>query len=112
MNKTSFLLLCVCVTVIVFGQEDKSQSVVGKVVNIEGQAVPKARVVLYYIHTRWGMGNRIIEQTEAGTDGSFHFREPITTASLWPALVSGRTVWVIAPVPNLPFAIIFLYLTI
>ena len=77
MKKICFVLFCLCVTFSAFGQQDKSRAVAGKVANIEGQPISKAKVVLYYIHTRWGMGNRIVEQTESGTDGSFTFKEPL-----------------------------------
>jgi hypothetical protein len=77
MRKVCFLVLLVCVTLAAFGQQDKSRAVSGRVVNIEGQPITKAKVVLFYIHTRWGMGNRIVEQTESETDGSFTFKEPL-----------------------------------
>jgi hypothetical protein len=75
MKEISFLMLWLSAVFAAFGQQDKSEAIAGKVVNLEGRPIAKAEVVLYYVHTRWGMGNRIVEQTESGTDGSFTFRE-------------------------------------
>ncbi|MEJ2703130.1 MAG: carboxypeptidase-like regulatory domain-containing protein [Sedimentisphaerales bacterium] len=74
MEKVCFFALCLCVTIAAFGQQDEVQTVTGKVVDTEGQPIPKAEVVLYYTHTRWGMGNRIAGRTESGADGSFAFK--------------------------------------
>ena len=77
MKKICYFVLSLCVTFTVFGGRKELQTVTGKVVDIKGQPVSKAKVVLYYNHTRWGMGNRIAEQTESEADGSFTFKEPL-----------------------------------
>jgi len=45
------------------------------------QAIPKAKLVLYYNRSRWGLGNRIAEETESAADGSFTFKNPLTYSS-------------------------------
>jgi len=77
MKKSYFLVLSLFVTFAAFGQQSKSQTVTGKIVDTEGQPISKAKVVLYYIHTRWGMGNRVAQETESGTDGSFTFKDSL-----------------------------------
>jgi hypothetical protein len=77
MKKISFLMLWLSAAFAAFAQQDKSQAVAGRVVDLEGRPIAKAEVVLYYVHTRWGMGNRIVERTESETDGSFTFKEPL-----------------------------------
>ncbi len=77
MEKVCFLVLCVCVTFAAFGQQDKSHTVAGRIIDTKGQPISKAKVVLYYNHTRWGMGNRIAEETESGMDGSFTFKDSL-----------------------------------
>jgi hypothetical protein len=75
MEKVFFFVLCLCVTFAAFGQQDEVQTVTGKVVDTEGQPIPKAEVLLYYNYTRWGMGNRIADRIESGADGSFAFED-------------------------------------
>lgn len=77
MKKLCFLVLSLCVTLAAFGQQGKPQTVTGRVVDTKGQPISKAKVVLYYSHTRWGMGNRIAEETESGTDGLFVFKDSL-----------------------------------
>jgi len=77
MKKMYLLVLSLCVTFTAFGGQNESQTVAGKIADTEGQPISKAKVVLYYNHTRWGMGNRIAQETESGTDGSFGFTEPL-----------------------------------
>jgi hypothetical protein len=50
----------------------------GKVVDSEGRPISKARVVLYYNHSKWGLGNRIVEETKSAVDGSFVFARPLS----------------------------------
>jgi len=69
------LILSVFITITASGQQTKPLTCTGKIINAEEQTVPKAKVVLYYLHTRWGMGNRIAHETESGIDGSFTFRD-------------------------------------
>lgn len=77
MWKISVSICCFFLTTTALGQQAKPLTITGRVVNTEGQSIPKAKVALYYNHTRWGMGNRIAEETESGTDGSFTFKEPL-----------------------------------
>jgi len=72
-----FLVLFLCVTFTAFGKQDKPQTVTGRIIDTEGQPISKAKVVLYYNHTRWGMGNRVTQEAESETDGSFVFKEPL-----------------------------------
>jgi len=53
----------------------------GKVVDNDGRPIAKAKVALYYNHSRWGLGNRIVEETSSATDGSFVFKRPLTYSS-------------------------------
>lgn len=78
MKMVNLILLSLCVTCVVFGQPDEHQTITGKIVDTEGQPIPKAKVALYYHYTRWGMDNRISEQTESGPDGLFAFKNPLT----------------------------------
>ena len=59
------------------GGAEEAKEVTGKIVDTEGQAIPQAKVALYYLHTRWGMGNGVEQETESGADGSFAFKEPL-----------------------------------
>ncbi len=77
MQKMCALILSLSLTAVALGQQAKPLTCTGKIINAEEQAVPKAKVVLYYLHTRWGMGNRIAHETESGTDGSFTFRDSL-----------------------------------
>jgi hypothetical protein len=77
MEKKCFLVLCLYVTLAAFGQQARSQAITGKVIDADGKPILKAKVVLYYIHTSWGMGNRIADETESGADGSFIFRDSL-----------------------------------
>jgi len=77
MWKINVLIWYLFLTVAALGQQAKPLNITGRVVNAEGLPISKAEVVLYYNHTRWGMGNRITEETESGTDGSFTFKEPL-----------------------------------
>ena len=72
-----FVLFLCCVPIVTFGRQDDSPIVTGKIIDTKGQPIPKAKVVLYYIHTRWGMGNCVAEETESGIDGSFTFKIPL-----------------------------------
>lgn len=51
---------------------------IGKVADSDGQPIPKAKVALYYNHSKWGLVNRIVEETESAADGSFVFEKPLT----------------------------------
>jgi len=55
-------------------KEAKQVTCTGRVVNAKGKPIPKAKIVLYYLHSRWGMGNRIAQETESGIDGLFTFK--------------------------------------
>ncbi|MBN2180506.1 MAG: redoxin domain-containing protein [Sedimentisphaerales bacterium] len=75
MKKICFLVMSLFVTFAGYGQDVKPQMLSGKVIDSDGKPVSNAKVVLYYQHTRWGMGNRIVGQTESGIDGSFTFED-------------------------------------
>ena len=77
MQKMCALILSLSLITVAFGQQIKPPTCAGRVVNAEGQPIPKAKVVLYYLHSRWGMGNRVARETETGTDGLFTFRDPL-----------------------------------
>ncbi len=77
MWKMSISICYLFLTVTALGQQVKPQTITGRVVNAEGQPIPKAKVALYYNHTRWGMGNRIAEETESGMDGLFTFKDSL-----------------------------------
>ena len=77
MWKMSVSIWCLLITVTTLGQQAKPLTIAGRVVNSEGQPVSKAKVALYYNHTRWGMGNLIAEETESGTDGLFTFKDSL-----------------------------------
>ena len=77
MWKMNVLIWYLFLTVTALGQQAKPLTIAGRVVNAEGQPVSKAKVVLYYNYTRWGMGNRIAEETESGTDGLFAFKDSL-----------------------------------
>ncbi len=49
----------------------------GRVVDADGQPIANAKVVAYHNCSRWGLGNRIAQETVSGPDGSFAFAEPL-----------------------------------
>ena len=53
------------------GEGQKAMSAGGVVVDEQGRAVPNARVLLYHNRSRWGLGNRVVEETVSTADGSF-----------------------------------------
>jgi len=77
MKSASFSVLSLCLTLSAFGQQRAPQIVTGRVVDAKGNPISKARIVLYYNLTRWGMGNRVAEEAESRTDGSFIFQSPL-----------------------------------
>jgi len=77
MQEMCALILSLSLTVAAFGQQVKSLTCTGRIVNTEGKPIPKAKVALYYYHTRWGMGNHIAEETESGMDGLFIFKDSL-----------------------------------
>jgi len=77
MWKINVLIWYLFLTIAALGQQAKPLTITGMVVNAEGQPISKAKVALYYNHTRWGMGNRITEETESGTDGLFTFKNSL-----------------------------------
>ncbi len=62
-------------------EEHDTKIVRGLVKDKQGQPIPKAKVVLYHNYSRWGLGNRVVEETESATDGSFVFEKPLTYSS-------------------------------
>jgi len=70
-----FVFLCICR--INIAQETKEIYCTGKVVDAEGRPVSKARVILYYNNSKWGLGNRIVEETESTGVGLFVFKKPL-----------------------------------
>jgi protocatechuate 3,4-dioxygenase beta subunit len=77
MWKISVSIWYFLLTVTTLGQQAKPLSCTGRIVNTEGQPISKAKVVLYYYHTRWGMGNHVAQETESGADGMFTFKESL-----------------------------------
>jgi len=77
MQKMCALMLCLSLTIAALGRQPKPLTIAGRVVNAEGQPISKAKVVLYYNYTRWGMGNHIAKETESGMDGSFTFKDSL-----------------------------------
>jgi hypothetical protein len=77
MRNVCCFILSLCISFTAFGQQGEPKTVAGRVVNTEGRAIPKAKVVLYYNHTRWGMGNHVAAETESGPDGSFTFEKSL-----------------------------------
>ncbi len=49
----------------------------GIVADEQGRAIGDARVLLYYNRSKWGLGNRILEETVSAADGTFVCREAI-----------------------------------
>lgn len=49
----------------------------GVVADEQGRAISEARVLLYYNRSKWGLGNRILEETVSAADGTFVCREAI-----------------------------------
>ena len=64
MKKICLLVLSLCVTFVAFGARSEPQVVTGRIIDMKGQPISKAKVVLYYNHTRWGMGNRLAQEAE------------------------------------------------
>ncbi|UCE47998.1 MAG: carboxypeptidase regulatory-like domain-containing protein, partial [Phycisphaerales bacterium] len=60
------------------GSESGRTTCMGRVVDNDGQPIRRARVVLYYNHSKWGLGNRIVEETESAADGAFAFVKPLS----------------------------------
>jgi len=77
MKKMCLLVLSLCVTFAALGGQNEPQIVTGRIIDTEGQPISNAKILLYYNHTRWGMGNCIAQQAESGTDGLFAFKEPL-----------------------------------
>ncbi len=57
--------------------ESDAKVVKGFVRDRQGQPIPQARVILYYNHSRWGLGNRNVEEAYSAADGSFAFKRPL-----------------------------------
>lgn len=51
--------------------EAQPPRIAGRVVTEEGHAIPGARVVLYHARKNWGLGDRIIGETETLEEGEF-----------------------------------------
>ncbi len=49
----------------------------GLVKDERGRPVSDATVLLYYSHSRWGLGNKVTQTTQTGPDGRFALAEPI-----------------------------------
>ncbi|MHC4432898.1 MAG: hypothetical protein ACYTBS_13740, partial [Planctomycetota bacterium] len=49
----------------------------GVVVDEQGRAIPEASVLLYHNRSKWGLGNRILEETVSAADGTFVCREAV-----------------------------------
>ncbi|HIJ67348.1 MAG TPA: carboxypeptidase regulatory-like domain-containing protein [Planctomycetes bacterium] len=77
MQKICAIVLSLSLTVAAFGGQAEPLTCTGRIVNAGGQPIPKAKVILYYLNSRWGMGNRIARQTESGTDGLFTFKDSL-----------------------------------
>jgi len=77
MQKMYALLLSLCLTVAALSQQAKPLTCTGIVVNTKGQPITKAKVVLYYLHSQWGMGNRVAQETGSGPDGLFTFKDSL-----------------------------------
>jgi hypothetical protein len=54
----------------------------GVVRDAQGNAVEGATVVLYYVHSRWGLGNRTIQSVTTDAEGNFAFADAITFENL------------------------------
>ncbi len=59
------------------GQKTPQIVCAGRVTDSDGQPISKARVLLYYNHSKWGLGNRIVEEAESAADGTFVFERPL-----------------------------------
>ena len=77
MRNIWIFVFSVCVTFAAFGQQNGPKTVTGRIVDTQGRVIPEAKVVVYYNHTQWGMGNRVAAETESGPDGSFTFENSL-----------------------------------
>ncbi len=73
MKRMTFVILLFYLPVIVFGQ----QNITGKILNTEGKPINKSKVILYNNYSKWGMGNRVVEEVESVADGSFVLKSPL-----------------------------------
>ena len=74
------LMILLSVSQALCSESGKSEQAVcaGKVVDSKGRSIPKAKVMMYYNHSKWGLDNRIVEETESSGDGSFVFEKPLS----------------------------------
>jgi len=55
--------------------EEQDVGCKGVVVDEQGHLIAGARVLLYHNRSRWGLGNRVMEETTSAADGSFACRQ-------------------------------------
>ena len=77
MQKICAFILSLSLTVAALGGQAAPLTCTGRIVNTGGQPIPEAKVVLYHLNSRWGLGNRIARQTESGADGLFTFKDSL-----------------------------------
>jgi len=58
-------------------QDPEEVTCTGKIMNAEGKPINKAKVILYHNYSRWGLGNRIVEETKSTADGTFISKSPL-----------------------------------
>jgi hypothetical protein len=54
-----------------------AQGLVGSVRDEQGRPIPEAKVLLYYNHNPWGLGNEVTGQTRTGPNGRFVLTTPL-----------------------------------
>jgi hypothetical protein len=54
-----------------------AQGLIGSVRDEQGRAIPQAAVLLYFNRNHWGLGNRVVEQTQTDPNGRFALAAPL-----------------------------------
>lgn len=55
----------------------EAETPTGTVLDADGQPAADAELVLYFMKSRWGAGNRVVERVRSDSSGRFNFSEPL-----------------------------------
>ena len=59
------------------GTDGTTVGIAGRVTDRQGRPVAGATVLLYHIRNRWGLGNKVVEQTQTSPQGGYALVQPL-----------------------------------